>query len=61
QNACAAGGRPLDDALFERPMLSCSCHGYEYDLRRGNCIERPDLQLKPIPLKLEDYKVKVGL
>lgn len=61
QNACAAGGRPLDDALFERPMLSCSCHGYGYDLRRGNCIERPDLKLKPIPLKLEDYKVKVGL
>ncbi len=61
QNACAAGGQPLDDALFERPMLSCSCHGYEYDLRRGNCIERPDLHLKPIPLKLEDYKVKVEL
>ncbi|MBA3357036.1 MAG: Rieske 2Fe-2S domain-containing protein [Pyrinomonadaceae bacterium] len=61
QNSCAAGGRPLDDALFERPMLSCSCHGYGYDLRRGNCIERPDLKLKPIPLKLEDYKVKIGL
>lgn len=61
QNACAAGGRPLDDALFERPMLSCTCHGYGYDLRRGNCIERPDLRLKSIPLKLEDCKVKVAV
>jgi len=61
RNACATGGRPLDDSLFESPMLSCSCHGYGYDLRRGNCIERPELQLEPVPLKLEDYKVKVGL
>lgn len=61
RNACAAGGQALDDALFQSPMLSCSCHGYGYDLRRGNCIERPDLQLVPVPLKLEDYKVKLAL
>jgi len=61
RNACAEGGRALDESLFESPMLSCSCHGYGYDLRRGNCIERPELQLEPVPLKLEDYRVKVGL
>ncbi len=61
QNACAEGGRALDDSLFESPMLSCSCHGYGYDLRRGNCIERPDLKLEQVPLKLEDYKVKIAI
>ncbi|CAN5448044.1 MAG: Rieske 2Fe-2S domain-containing protein [Pyrinomonadaceae bacterium] len=61
QNACAEGGRPLDDALFENPILSCLCHGYGYDLRRGGCIARPDLHLKSVPLKVEDYKVKIGL
>ena len=61
RNACADGGRALDDALFESPMLSCSCHGYGYDLRRGNCIERPDLKLEQVPLKLEDYKVKIAV
>ncbi len=60
-NACAEGGRSLDDALFESPILSCSCHGYGYDLRRGNCIERPELKLERVPLKLEDYKVKIGI
>ena len=61
RNACAEGGKALDDALFESPMLSCSCHGYGYDLRRGNCIERPDLKLEQVPLKLEDYKVKIAV
>ncbi|MDQ3667479.1 MAG: Rieske 2Fe-2S domain-containing protein [Acidobacteriota bacterium] len=61
QNACAEGGRPLDDALFENPILSCSCHGYGYDLRRGGCIARPDLHLKSVPLRVEDYKVKIGV
>jgi len=61
QNACADGGRPLDDSLFQSPMLNCSCHGYGYDLRRGNCIERPDLKLASVPVNLEDQKVRIGL
>ncbi|MGI8732030.1 MAG: Rieske (2Fe-2S) protein, partial [Pyrinomonadaceae bacterium] len=61
RNACADGGRPLDDSLFQSPMLNCSCHGYGYDLRRGNCIERPDLKLTSVPVNLEDQKVKIGL
>ena len=61
RNGCADGGRPLDDALFESPMLTCSCHGYRYDLRRGLAIERPGLRLVRLPLKVEDDKVKVAL
>lgn len=61
RNACAEGGLPLDDSLFQSPMLNCSCHGYGYDLRRGNCIERPDLKLTSVPVNLEDQKVKIGV
>ncbi len=54
---------PLDALKIARqnPILSCLCHGYGYDLRRGGCIARPDLHLKSVPLKVEDYKVKIGL
>ena len=61
RNACADGGLPLDDSLFQSPMLNCSCHGYGYDLRRGNCIERPDLKLTSVPVNLEDQKVKIAV
>ncbi len=62
RNACAAGGRALGDALLESPMLTCSCHGYRYDLRRrGACVEKPELSLEYLPVKVEDNKVKVAL
>lgn len=62
RNACAVENRPLDDAVFESPMLVCSCHGYHYDLRRrGACIEEADLRLESLPVKIEDDKVKVAL
>jgi nitrite reductase/ring-hydroxylating ferredoxin subunit/Fe-S cluster biogenesis protein NfuA len=61
-NACASGQRSLDDALFESPMLTCSCHGYRYDLKRqGACIERPELHLDSLRLIVENEKVKVAL
>ncbi|MBA3765416.1 MAG: Rieske 2Fe-2S domain-containing protein [Acidobacteria bacterium] len=62
RNACAVGQQPLDNAAFDSPMLTCSCHGYNYDLRRaGACLERPELRLESLPLKVEDDKVKVAL
>ncbi len=61
RNACAAeAGHSLDDALFDSPMLTCTCHGYSYNLRRGGiCAENPELRLHSLPLKVEDDKVKV--
>ena len=62
RNLCAAGGNPLDDATFESPMLVCSCHGYHYNLlRRGVCVENPNVRLESLPVKIEDDKVKVAL
>ncbi len=64
RNSCAAEqeGRPLDDALFDSPVLTCTCHGYSYNLRGGGaCVERPELRLQSLPLKVEDDKVKVAL
>ena len=63
RNACVAEpGRALDDALFDAPLLTCTCHGYRYNLRRrGACVEKPELRLGSLPLKVEDDIVKVAL
>ncbi len=63
RNACAADVEgTLDDALFDGPMLTCACHGYTYNLgRSGRCVEKPELRLQALPLKVEDDKVKVAL
>jgi len=63
RNACAAEpGRTLDDALYKSPLLTCACHGHGYNLgRAGICVEKPELRLVSLPLKVEDDKVKVAL
>lgn len=62
RNVCAAGNSPLDNAIFESPMLVCQCHGYHYNVQRsGACVERQDLRLESLPVKIEDDKVKVAL
>jgi len=63
RNACAADPeRTLDDALLDSPVLTCTCHGYSYNLRRaGACVEKPELRLQSLPLKVEDDKVKVAV
>jgi nitrite reductase/ring-hydroxylating ferredoxin subunit len=62
RNACAEGGAPLDDAMFESPMLTCLCHGYRFDLRhKGKCMEKPNLSLASLPAIIEDEKIKVAL
>ncbi len=62
RNACAVSRQPLDDAVFDSPVLTCACHGYKYDLgRAGRCVEHPELRLQSLPLKIEDDKVKVAI
>jgi nitrite reductase/ring-hydroxylating ferredoxin subunit/Fe-S cluster biogenesis protein NfuA len=62
RNSCAVGGRPLDAAAQQLPIITCACHGYHYDLlRNGACVERSDLRLESLPLIVEDEKVKVAL
>ena len=61
RNSCAADKRPLDDALYELPMITCSCHGYRYDLRRGSCMEKPELKLESLPVMIEEERVKVAI
>lgn len=63
RNACPAeGGRALGEALFDSPILTCPCHGYGYNLRRGGaCVARPELRLRSLPSKVEGDKVKVAL
>jgi nitrite reductase/ring-hydroxylating ferredoxin subunit len=52
----------LDEARFDPPMLTCPCHGHEYDLGRGGaCAGSPGLRLESLASKVEDDKLKVAL
>lgn len=62
RNHCPNCNAPLDTARLEETILSCSSCGRQYDFcRAGRNLDASDLSLEPIPLLVEDGKVKVTL
>lgn len=61
-NRCANCSAPLADGTLEATTLTCSSCGRAYDIgRAGRCLDAPNLFLEPVPLLVEDGKVKVAL
>ena len=61
-NRCSNCNAPLDGSKLEGTALTCSSCGRRYDISRaGRCLDAPDLFLEPLPLLVEDGKVKVAL
>jgi len=61
QNACGVGASTLDGSTLEDGMLTCSCHGHEFDIRQSGRCADSELHLAALPLKVENDIVKVAL
>lgn len=49
------------DWAKEGEVLSCPWHGWEYHLRTGRCLSRPELQLPSLPVEERGGDVVVSL
>lgn len=58
-NACPHLGLPLDHGDREGSLLSCRYHGFTFDLRSGECITAPEIQLQPYPVRVENGRVHI--
>lgn len=61
QNACAHLNLPLDEGPITDGILTCPHHGFQYDLRSGECLTAPEVQLQPHAVRVIDNKVEVRL
>jgi nitrite reductase/ring-hydroxylating ferredoxin subunit/Fe-S cluster biogenesis protein NfuA len=62
QNHCAEGGFPLDESVLENGVLTCPCHGYQFDVRqKGRALTDAHLRLESLPMRVENEVVKVAL
>ena len=62
QNACAEGKLPLAQSLLEDGVLTCSCHGYQFDVRqKGRGVTHSELRLEALPMRVENEVIKVAL
>jgi nitrite reductase/ring-hydroxylating ferredoxin subunit/Fe-S cluster biogenesis protein NfuA len=62
QNRCAEGGLPLGESVLEDGVLTCLCHGFQFDVRqKGRCLSDSDLRLESLATRVENDIVKVAL
>ncbi len=62
QNSCAQNSLSLEKGLLEGGILTCPCHGHQYDVRQGGrCLTDSSLRLESLTLKMQGNVVKVAL
>ncbi len=61
QNACAHLGLALDDGEVENGIITCSHHGFQYDLASGECLTAPEVQLQLHAVRVMGRRVEVRL
>jgi len=62
QNSCAQNSLSLEKSLLEGGILTCPCHGHQYDVRQGGrCLTDSSLRLESLTLKMQGNVVKVAL
>jgi len=61
QNACAHLGMPLDMGDIKDGIITCPHHGFQYDLRSGECLTAPEVQLQPHAVRITRNQVEVRL
>ncbi len=59
RNSCPHQGLSLHDGECEGDTLTCPWHGLAFDVTSGECLNEPQVQLEPYPLRVEDGVVCV--
>ena len=60
ENFCPHKGAPLSEGTMCGYVVECGWHGWEFDVRTGQCLTVAD-RIKSYPLKIEDGVVSVEL
>ena len=46
KNTCPHRRIPLDGGIVENGVLTCPGHGWQFDLKTGDCLDRPDFGVR---------------
>lgn len=60
---CGHAGGPLcrGEVIDDEMVITCPWHGWEYDLRSGECLMDPSLSQKTYPVSVEDGTVRIAV
>tara|TARA_R110001583_G_C5670369_1_gene410836 strand:- start:5376 stop:5690 length:315 start_codon:yes stop_codon:yes gene_type:complete len=60
---CSHAGGPLcrGDVIAAEKVITCPWHGWEYDLRSGECLMDPSLSQKTFAVSVANETVQIAL
>lgn len=61
ENACAHLGMQMDMGEVADGIITCPYHGFKYDLRSGECLTAPEVQLQSHAVRVVGDRVEVRL
>ena len=61
EDRCPHRGGPLGAGVLEGGHVFCPLHGWEFDLKTGACLNRPDRPVKAYATRLQDGQVQVWI
>lgn len=60
-DACPHRGAPLGDGPLTGTVVTCTWHGWEFDVKSGRCVFNPDISMNRYETKVEKGHVYVRL
>ncbi|MBI2574735.1 Rieske (2Fe-2S) protein [Candidatus Woesearchaeota archaeon] len=57
-NKCVHKGGPLGEGELDNSTVTCPWHGWEYDVKTGQCLTMP-VSVETYPVKVEEEDVMV--
>jgi nitrite reductase/ring-hydroxylating ferredoxin subunit len=58
ENFCPHRGAPLNEGVLCGHVIECALHGWQFNVRNGECLTVPD-RLKTYEVLVEDDLIKI--
>ena len=58
ENSCPHRGAPLTEGVLCGNIVECGLHGWQFDVRSGECLTVPD-RIQTYSVELEDNLIKI--
>lgn len=60
-NTCQHRGGPLGEGELEDYVVTCPMHGWQYDIKTGECLTMPNHKQEIYKVRVENGKVLIEL
>jgi len=60
-NTCLHRGGPLGEGDVEEDTVTCPWHGWEYNIKTGQCVNNPSSHVRSYSTVVENGEVKIEL